>query len=85
MAELNQKTLLQSVAVKSDTGDMGTPVPISATFENVIDTNSKYTLAQFFKAFTDYMTTADFIYYGAERPDNPHIKIWINSTEKNLP
>ena len=82
-----QKVRLQNVAVKQDTGDVGTPVPISATFENVIDNREgkgNYTVAQLFDAFMDFITNADFVYYGAEPPANEHMRIWIDTAHKNL-
>lgn len=80
------KTLIQNAAVKLDTGGLSSPVPIGATFDNVVDTRigkGNYNVAQLFDAVMDFFQTADFIYYGAEKPDNTHVRLWIDTSKSN--
>lgn len=89
MPATTQKTYLQSVSVKSDTGELGDEVPIGAKFADVVDGRSaqgNYTLEQFFDNYMAFMKNADFIYYGGDNPEkNTHIKVWIdNTTPQNV-
>ncbi len=83
MAQISQ---LKDVSVKQDTGEMNGPYPVGVTFDNVVDSNrskGNYSLRKFFDNYIDYMTTADFIYCGAEEPQNSHVKIWIDTAHSN--
>lgn len=86
MPNTAQKALLKDVAIKQDTGDLSSPTPVGATFANVVDSRASkgnYTLQQFFDSYMAYMQAADFTYYGAEKPSNPHIRIWIDTSTTN--
>lgn len=79
-----QSNLVKKVAIKNEQGTIGTPYNIGADFADVVDSRSNkgnYSLQQFFDNYLDYMTNADFIYYGVSKPTNPKIRLWINTSE----
>lgn len=75
------KTLLQNISSKTETGEMTPPVSIGVDFDNVVDAVSQYTLKQFFENYKEYMSSADFIYYGENTPTNKNIKLWIDTKQ----
>ena len=80
------RTYIKDVAEKQDTGVMGQTLDIGVPFENVFDQRldkDGYNLAQFFDNYMDFITSAYFMYYGAEEPTNSHIKIWIDTSKTN--
>lgn len=81
-----QKTLLQDVSIKRDTGDLSSPTPVGVTFDNVIDSRAakgNYTLAQFLDSYLEFMQGADFIYHGSVKPTNTHVKLWLDTSTTN--
>lgn len=83
---MSNSTLVTKVLRKNETGELQTPVTIGVDFDNVIDTRSNkggYSLAQFFDAYVDYMNGTDFIYYGANQPQNTHTALWIDTSVTN--
>lgn len=80
------KEILSDLSIKSDVGELGTPIPISSTFDTIVDTraeNSGITLAQFFDNYKKFLENADFIYYGDIAPKNTHSRIWIDTSKSN--
>ncbi len=81
-----QKVLANQVSDKRADGSFTDPLPFGVTFENVIDTRedgSKRTLAQFYDNYMAFINQAPFIYYGDTQPENPHIKLWIDTAHDN--
>lgn len=77
--------ILRDVAVKQDNGTMSAKTHIGVYSEQVIDSVSGYTVAQFCKAFNDFISTANFYHYGKNPPSNNRHKIWIDTgTPQNV-
>lgn len=77
------KTLVSKVTTKQDTGEPGSILDIGTTFENIIDSETGYTLKHFFKSYLDFAKGNNYIYSGTAKPDNPQVKIWINQSKRN--
>ena len=77
------KSVVKQVAIKQETGELGSPVDFAVDFENVINFTSgsanKETLADFYKSYISFMENTPFIYYGDSAPENTHIKLWIDT------
>lgn len=88
MADTVDKFIVSQVYEKDNQNNISSPYPLGANFTNIIDTNTKYTLAQFFSNYLSFMDTYPFTCVGQNDPNrtdnpNPHIQVWIDTTEGN--
>lgn len=79
----DDKILVSQLYEKDLQDQIHGPVDLGVTFGNVIDESSKYSLAQFFRSYLDFMRTTTFVHTGSVAPTNNHIGLWIDTSENN--
>lgn len=87
MATNTTMPFVRKVAVKQQDGGLGSDNTIGATFSDVVDADRSgatgYSLDQFFDSYMRFMKEANFVYAGDVKPQNSHIKIWLDTSVTN--
>lgn len=87
MATNTTMPFVRKVAVKQQDGGLGSDNTIGATFSDVVDADRSgatgYSLDQFFDSYMRFMKEANFVYAGDIKPQNNHIKIWLDTSVTN--
>lgn len=77
---------LDHIAIKTQSGQAGDPIPIGVPFDNVYLTDADgntINLNQFYKSYIAYMNETSFVHSGPIEPGNHHIGVWIDQSSTN--
>lgn len=77
--------LITQAFVKKDNGSLEGPTKFGASFSEIVDTrkDAKYTLAEFFDNYLNFMNNTTFVYQGNSEPQNHKIGLWIDTGHGN--
>lgn len=76
-----EKNVVNQVVYKNDKGELVGYTDVGARFDGVVDSESNYSLKQFYDNYVDFMKNACFMYAGNTQPKNSHVLLWIDTNE----
>ena len=82
MPDVNK--VITTVTEKISDEALGEDYGFTNSFENVVDSETGYSLSDFLDNYLQYMQDNNFTIVSAEEPTNTHAKIWIDTSSSNI-
>lgn len=76
-----EKNVVNQVVYKNEKSELVDYTDVGARFDDIVDSESNYSLKQFYDNYVDFMKNTRFVYAGNTQPKNNHVLLWIDTNE----